>query len=332
MIKYEDLKKQIKQKQFKPVYILAGEEPYFIDRIAEAFENGVIEEENRNFNQIVMYGQETTGTEVVASAKQYPFGSDRLLVIVKEAKSLKEFDAVLNYIKNPTPTTILVICYKYGKITAKQLGKVDSSICEVFSSEPVKSWDVGKWVVSLASEFQYKIDPGTANLIAEHIGDDLSTIYNEFVKMRLVLPPGSNITMDVVQEHIGINKEYNIFELQDALGTRDVAKAYKITLNFTQHLKENPNVKTIAVLYRFFNKMLQYHLAPDKDTATKERIFGSKSSFMINKQVGYTYNYPLLKVVSVMSILREYDMKSKGLGSNASEGDLLKEMIMKILA
>lgn len=332
MIKFDDLKKQICKKAFKPVYILMGEEPYFIDRISECFENDVIEEENRTFNQIMLYGQDTTGTEVVASAKQYPFGSDRLLVIVKEAKSLKEFDAVINYIKNPTPSTILVICYKYGTIPAKTLKGIDAANLEVFSSAPVKSWDLGKWVLGLAKEFQYQIDINTANLIAEHIGNDLSTIYNEFVKMRLVLPPNSVITMDVVQQHIGINKEYNIFELQEALGTRNVAKAYKITLNFTQHLKENPNVKTISALYRFFEKQLRYHLSPSKDDEAKKEIFQTESVFYANKLVGYAMNYPLPKLTDVMSVLREYDLKSKGLDSNAEEGELLKEMIMKILA
>lgn len=330
MIKYEELNKQLDQRDYQPVYLLMGEEPYFIDRICERFEKEVIDEENRNFNQLMFYGQDSAGTEVAASAKQYPFGSDKLLVIVKEAKQLKEFKALLEYVKNPIPSTILVVCYKYGKPT-KEILKAFETAGVIFQSDPIRDWDIPKWILSLAQEFQYRLDPRTAELLSEHMGNDLSHIYSEFGKLKLVLPAGSTITPEVVEHHIGINKEYNIFELQEALGTKNKARIYKITLNFTQHLKENPNIKTITMLARFFGNMVAYHLLPDKnDKEALYESFNTKNAFMANKNAGYARNYTLPELTNIIAILREYDLKCKGLDSNADDGDLLKEMMMKL--
>jgi DNA polymerase-3 subunit delta len=331
MIKYEELNKQLDRKDYQPLYLLMGEEPYYIDRLCERFENEVIDADSRNFNQLVFYGQDSAGTDIAASAKQYPFGSDRLLVVVKEAKKLKEFNALVEYAKNPIPSTILVVCYKYGK-AVKEAVKAFESAGVVFQSDPVRDWDIPKWILGLAKEFQFQLDANTAELLAEHMGNDLSHIYSEFGKLCLVLPAGSTITPDVVEQHIGINKEYNIFELQEALGAKNKARAYKITLNFTQHLKENPNIKTIAMLSRFFGNMIAFHLTPNKnDKEAVMAAFNTKNAFIANKNTGYARNYSLPELTNIISILREYDLKSKGLGSNADDGELLKEMMMKIM-
>lgn len=330
MIKYEELVSQLKSRQFAPVYLLMGEEPFYIDRICRFFENKVIDEENRDFNQVVLYGKDTSPAEIVANAKEFPFGSPYKLVVVKEAKDLKDIDSLKSYVENPVSTSILVICYKYGKLKATQYKSYEKKGV-VFESVGVKDWNLPDWVMKTAAEFKFKLDPQTANLLAEHIGNDLSRIFSEFEKLKVVLPPGSAITTDVVEKYIGISKEYNIFELQEALGSRNIPKTYKIIQNFTQHLKENPNIKTILMLYNFYHKMLMYHLSPDKSNEALRTIYGNLPPMIMSKNVRYAQSHTIPQLRYIVSILHEYDVKSKGVDSNIDEGELLKEMIFKIL-
>lgn len=330
MIKYEELVTQLKSRQFAPVYLLMGEEPFYIDRICRFFENRVIDEENRDFNQVVLYGKDTSAAEIVANAKEFPFGSPYKLVVVKEAKDLKDIDLLKSYVENPVATSILVICYKYGKLKATQYKPYEKKGV-VFESVGVKDWNLPDWVLKTAAGFQFKLDPQTANLLAEHIGNDLSRIFNEFEKLKVILPPGSAITADVVEKYIGISKEYNIFELQDALGSRNIPKTYKIVTNFTQHLKENPNIKTILMLYNFYHKMLMYHLAPDKSNEALRTIYGNLPPSIMSRNVRYAQSHTIPQLCNIISILHEYDVKSKGVDSNSEEGELLKEMIFKII-
>lgn len=326
MISYEALTSQLKDRQFKPVYLLHGEEPFYIDRICLFFEKYLLEESERDFNQSILYGKDVTAADVIANAKQFPFGSPFRVVILKEAKNLPDFDQLKSYALNPTESTILVICYKYKKLTAAQYKPFEKHGV-VFESVGEKDWDVYKWILKIAQRFRFTLDVETANLLAEHIGNDLSRIYNELEKLRVILPNGGNLTPDVIEKYIGISKEYNIFELQDALGNRNEQKAYKITLNFTQHLKENPNIKTIATLFKFYNNLLRYHLSSDKSMDAAKQIFG-KIAF---RQVPMAQNYTVPQITRIISILREYDMKTKGVDNNCEDGELLKEMIYKIL-
>lgn len=330
MIKYEELVAQLKSRQFKPVYLLMGEEPFYIDRICRFFENKVIEEADRDFNQVVLYGKDTSAAEIVANAKEFPFGSQYKLVIVKEAKDLKDIDLLKSYVENPAESSILVLCHKYGKLKATQY-KAYEKKGVVFESVGIKDWNLPDWVQKTASAFKFKLDAQTANILTEHIGNDLSRIFNEFEKLKVILPPGSSITPDVVEQYIGISKEYNIFELQEAMGSRNAQKTYKIIHNFTQHLKENPNIKTILMLYNFYHKMLMYHLSPDKSNEALRTIYGNLPPMILSKNVRYAQSHTIAQLTNIISVLREYDVKSKGVDSNSDEGELLKEMIYKIL-
>lgn len=330
MIKYEELVAQLKSRQFKPVYLLMGEEPFYIDRICRFFENKVIEEADRDFNQVVLYGKDTSAAEIVANAKEFPFGSQYKLVIVKEAKDLKDIDLLKSYVENPAESSILVLCHKYGKLKATQY-KAYEKKGVVFESVGIKDWNLPDWVQKTASAFKFKLDAQTANILTEHIGNDLSRIFNEFEKLKVILPPGSSITPDVVEQYIGISKEYNIFELQEAMGSRNAQKTYKIIHNFTQHLKENPNIKTILMLYNFYHKMLMYHLSPDKSNEALRAIYGNLPPMILSKNVRYAQSHTIAQLTNIISVLREYDVKSKGVDSNSDEGELLKEMIYKIL-
>ena len=330
MIKYEELVAQLKSRQFKPVYLLMGEEPFYIDRICRFFENKVIEEADRDFNQVVLYGKDTSAAEIVANAKEFPFGSQYKLVIVKEAKDLKDIDLLKSYVENPAESSILVLCHKYGKLKATQY-KAYEKKGVVFESVGIKDWNLPDWVQKTASAFKFKLDAQTANILTEHIGNDLSRIFNEFEKLKVILPPGSSITPDVVEQYIGISKEYNIFELQEALGSRNAQKTFKIIHNFTQHLKENPNIKTILMLYNFYHKMLMYHLSTDKSNEALRAIYGNLPPMILSKNVRYAQSHTIAQLTNIISVLREYDVKSKGVDSNSDEGELLKEMIYKIL-
>lgn len=331
MIKLEDLKSQLQKKQYAPVYLFMGEEPFYIDQLCKYMENTVIDEADRDFNQVVLYGKDTQPADVIASAKEYPFGSPVRLVILKEAKEMRNFDQLSAYAENPLASTILVICYKYGKLTPKQYKPFEKHGV-VFESVGEKDYQLAGWIEKQVAHFKFHIDANTANLLAEHIGNDLSRIHKELEKLRLILPPNSNITLDVVEKYIGISKEYNIFELQDALGNRDQQKTYKIMLNFAQHQRENPNVKTIGQLYPFFQKMLHYHLAADKSSDNLKNIFKNSNSFVLNKLTGYANRYTLPQLINIIAILEEYDAKSKGVDvDNLEGGELLKEMIFKIL-
>ncbi len=330
MIKYDDLVTQLKNRQFAPVYLLMGEEPFFIDRVSKFFENHVLEEANRDFNQVVLFGKDVTAADILANVKQFPFGSQYRLVIVKEAKDVKDLNLLKEYVQRPMTSTILVLCHKYGKPHVS-LSKACDKPGVVFESVPKRDYEIPSWVQEQAQKFHFQLSPDTANLLVEHIGNDLSRIYTEFEKLRVVLPPNSTISADIVEKYIGISKEYNIFELQDALGSRNIQKAYKITLNFAKHQKENPNIKTIQMLYTFYHKMLQYQLLPDKSQENTRKIYGNLPPTILQRNCRYAMSHSIPQLTNIISILREYDVKAKGVDTNCSEEDLIKEMIYKII-
>lgn len=327
---YSDVVAQIQEKRFAPVYLLHGEEPFFIDRLCKMFEDSILEPEERDFNQVVLYGKDTSVDMVLANAKQFPFGSPYRVVILKEAKELKNIELLDAYVQSPSPQTILIVCHKYGKLKAAQT-KAYASHGVVFVSEGIKDWNLAAWIQDLASQtFNYQLSPQTAAVLSEHIGNDLSRIFTEFQKLQVVLPPGSEITPSIVEKYIGISKEYNIFELQDALGSRNLSKVYNIMLNFTMHLKENPNIRTISMLFSYYHKMLRYHLSPDKSNDALRTVFGNLPPSIIARNVSIANNHTIPQLTRIISILKEYDLKSKGVDANNDEGELLKEMIYKI--
>ena len=329
-VKFEEVMSQLKSGKYAPVYLLMGEEPFYIDCIAEYIENHALPEADRDFNQVVLYGRDTHPDEVVANAKQFAFGADYRVVILKEAKDLSKFDLLTPYFAHPQPSTILVVCYKYGKLKAAQYKNCDKSTV-IFTSEPVKDYQLAAWVQKQATEHNFKLNQQAANIITEHIGNDLSRIDNEFKKLKIILPEGSEITPEIIEKNIGISKEYNIFELQNALGERNVDKAFRICLNFAHNMKDNPNVKTIAVLYTFYSKMLVYMLLPDNSPQNLEKVYGKINPYVMDINRKYASRYSLAQVRKIMSVLREYDLKSKGVDSDAPDEELLMEMIYRIL-
>jgi DNA polymerase-3 subunit delta len=284
-------------------------------------------EEHRDFNQMLVYGKETDADEVIAMAKEFPFGTEKRLVIVKEAKDLKNIERLLKYAEAPSQTAIVVICYKYASLRVTQLKSVEKNGV-VFKSEKMKDYQLPDWIQKHVAKYQFKMQPTVANLLAESIGVDLSRIDNELKKLTIFLPPNSEITADIIEKHIGISKEYNVFELQNALAERKIDKAYKIVHYFCQNIKQAPNVMTINSLASFYLKLLAYNLS-DKSVEAKAKVFGT-NPYIQKINVGYAQNHSVLELQKIIGILREYDAKTKGVESNLPDEELLKELVYKI--
>lgn len=329
MTTYENVMQQLQQKKFVPVYLLMGEEPFFIDQIADYLEENVIEPECRDFNQMVVYGKDITGGEVVAMCREVPFGAMYRLVVIKEAKNLKNIDFLVKYAEKPSPQTILVVCYKYGKLRSNQYKPFEKSGV-VVTSDKIKDYKLAPWVEQRAKDYQYKLSKQVADVLTEQIGNDLSRLDNEFKKLKVVFPPNTEITSEIVEKYIGISKEYNIFELQNALSQRDKDKVYKITYNFCNHLKENPNPATINGLASFYGKMLAYHLS-DRSPAVATKIFGSLPPFILQTKIQETLKFSIPELKKNISILREYDAKCKGVDADLDDAELLKELIYRLM-
>lgn len=323
----------IKNGNIKPIYLLMGEEPYYIDKISEFIEETVLTEEERGFNQMVLYGRDVAVEDIVSNAKRFPMMAERQVVIVKEAQDLsRTFDKLDDYAKNPQPSTVLVLCYKYKTVDKrKAVYKAINNTGVVFESKKLYDNQVPDWIKRVLSPRGYTITPKASQLLVEFLGTDLGKINNELEKLQIVLPKNTQITPEHIEENIGISKDYNNFELRKAIGAKDSVKAFKIVQYFADNPKDNPMVVTVALLFNFFSQLLQLHGMKDKNprsVASALRV----NPYFVNEYLDAARNFPMRKVSQVVALLREFDVKSKGVNSNAvPQGDLLKELLVKIL-
>lgn len=324
----------IKQGKLKPIYFLMGEESYYIDKISDFIEENILTEEERGFNQMVLYGRDVTIEDIVGNAKRYPMMAEYQVVIVKEAQDLsRNIEKLVSYAENPQPTTVLVINYKYKKLDKrKSLYKAIKKVGIVYESKKLYENQVADWIRRVLSPKNYTISPKAAQMLVEFLGTDLSKINNELEKLQIILPKGSQITPEVIEENIGISKDFNNFELRKAIGNKNVLKAYQIVNYFADNPKDNPMVVTVSLLFNFFSQLLHFHGLKDKsprNVASALRV----NPYFVNEYITAAKNYPMRKVSAVVSILRDFDVKSKGVGSNAlPQGDLLKELLVKVLS
>lgn len=323
----------IKKGVVKPIYFLYGEETYFIDKISSYIADNILSEEEKGFNQMVLYGKDVTIDDIVGNAKRYPMMAEKQVVIVKEAQHLsRSIEKLTAYAENPQMTTVLVICYKYGKLDKrKALYKTVKKCGVLFESKKLYENQVSEWLRKTLLSSGYSISHKAAILLVEYLGTDLSKINNELDKLKLALPEKKEITPLDVEQNIGISKDYNNFELKKAIGERNVLKATKIINYFAQNPKDNPFVLTVTLLHTFFSQLLQYHGLRDhspKNVASSLRI----NPYFVGEYQTAARNYPMKRVSQIISSLRELDMKGKGVGSGKVEqADLLKELLMKIL-
>ena len=324
----------IKNRKLKPIYFLMGEESYYIDKISDFIESTVLTEEEKGFNQTVLYGRDVTIEDIIGTAKRYSMMSEYQVVIIKEAQDLsRTIEKLADYTNNPQPTTVLVVNYKYKKLDKrKALYKSINKIGVVYESKKLYENQVADWIRRVLSPKKYSITPKAAQMLVEFLGTDLSKINNELEKLQIVLLPGSQITPEIIEENIGISKDFNNFELRKAVGAKDVVKAHQIAHYFADNPKDNPMVVTVSLLFNFFSQLLHLHGLTDKsprNVASALRV----NPYFVDEYITAARNYPMRKVSEVVGILHEFDVKSKGVGSNASsEGQLLKEMLVRILS
>lgn len=337
-----ELLKDLKGRKFKPVYLFHGDESYYIDLFSGYIEKNLLNDSEKGFNQTILYGRDTDLITVINTAKRFPMMSDYQLVIVKEAQEMKwgkdaedkkSADPVLAYLDNPLKSTVLVFCFKHSKFDKRKKSyKAIEKNGLVFESASVYDNKVPGWVEDYLRERAYRINPRASAVIAEYLGNDLSKISNELDKLILNLDKGAEITVEHVQNNIGISKEYNVFELQDALARRDVLKANRIINYFTSNSKANPIQMVLGALNTWFTKILKYHYITDKSAQNIAKELGVNPYFVKDYDLA-AKTFGLSKTFSVISLLREYDLKTKGVDSSANteDGDLLKEIVFKIL-
>jgi DNA polymerase-3 subunit delta len=335
-----DIIKDLKNRKYKPIYLLHGEETYNIDLVSNFIENKLLSDAEKGFNQTVLYGKDTDIMTVLNASKRYPMMADYQVVLVKEAQDMKwgnddtdkkGINPLLSYLENPLTSTILVFCYKYGKFDKrKKTYKAIEKNGLIFESAPIYDSKVPAWIESFISEKGYKISQQASLMLAEYLGNDLSKIANELEKLMLNVAAGQEITLKHIHDNIGISKEYNVFELQTALSKKDAFKANQIINYFEANPKSNPMVLVLGYLNNFFSKVLIYHYVKDKTPQNLARELGVSPYFIKDyEQAARSYNYS--KTMQIISYLREYDLKSKGVESNADNGGLMKELVFKIL-
>ncbi|HFS67231.1 MAG TPA: DNA polymerase III subunit delta [Flavobacteriia bacterium] len=323
----------IKNRNFKPIYFLMGEESYFIDLISNLIERTVLKEEEKGFNQMVVYGKETKIEDLVANAKRYPMMADYQVIIVKEAQDLSRIiENLTPYVLSPQPTTILVFNYKYKKLDArKKLSKAIKKTGLLFESKKLYENQVAGWINTELKHKGYSINPIATELLVSFLGNNLSKIANELNKLQIVLPKGTLITPDHIEQNIGISKDFNVFELNKAIGKKQIKKANQIINYFVQNEKENPLPVVIGQLNAYFTKLLLLHGLKDKsqnNAASKLKVH----PFFVKEYFEAIRNYPMRKVAQIIGHIHQADMKSKGVGASGfSQKDILKELLFKIL-
>lgn len=323
----------IKQGNIKPIYFLMGEEAYYIDKISDYIAENLLSEEEKSFNQIVIYGRDTTIDDIGSNARRFPMMAERQVVIVKEAQDLyRSIENLVAYAENPQPSTVLVVCYKYKKIDKrKKLYKAVKKTGVLLDSKRMFENQVGSWIQKNLKNRGYGISPKAAQMLVEFLGTDLGKIDNELEKLQLICAKGTQITPELIEENIGISKDFNNFELRKAIGLRDSLKAHRIINYFAQNPKDNPMVVTVSLLFSYFSQLLQYHGLPDKSKANVAKQL-KISPYFVGDYVVASRNYPMKKVSQAIDLLHQTDAKSKGIGAaNVAQGDLLKELLVKIM-
>lgn len=330
---YEDIISDLRKRIFRPVYFLAGEEPYYIDLITGFIEDNVLEESEKAFNQIIVYGEETSVPAIIETSRRFPMMASHQVVIVREAQSLRKIDELVQYIEKPLASTILVLNYKYKVIDKRsKLYKALSTHGVYYESARLRDYQVPHWIERYLMSKGIKTDPSASALLTDHLGTDLHKIVNELDKLLITLPAGKQvITTDLIEKNIGISKDYNNFELQKAVGEKNILKSNIIIRYFADNPRDNPITLTIASLFSYFSKLLTYHYLTDKSKNNVAAILKINPFFVKDYELSAS-KYDISKTVLVISLLRTYDMKSKGYGDLSTEpGDLLKELVYKIL-
>ncbi len=339
----DTLLKQLHKGQFQPVYFLQGEEPYHIDVVADLIEKTALPVPDRSFNQVVLYGKDVDTGAILGQAKQYPMMAERRVVLVKEAQTVADLESekawpfLEAYLKNPLTSTVLVFCYKHKTLDSrKKLGKLltskDAPGAVLMTSKKLYDNAVPQWLAANVRARGLQISGQATALLAEYIGTDLSRLANEVDKLALNLKPGQAIDETLVQQMVGISKDYNIFELQKALVQRDVLKANRILTHFAANPKANPLIPNLTMLFNFFTRLLVLHQAGPNPGDGVYKSLGILNSFAQKDYQQALRAYPAGRVVDLIHLIRRADAQSKGIGSGSmDEGEILRELVWLVL-
>ncbi|MBO7132861.1 MAG: DNA polymerase III subunit delta [Bacteroidales bacterium] len=329
---YNEILNDLKNKIYKPVYLLYGEESYFIDKITDYISENVLTEAEKAFNQVVIYGKDTDVTSVIQAARRFPMMSNHQVVIVKEAQHLKPLSELDVYFENPLKSTILVLAIKETQKLDKRTKaiKLAEKIGAVLESKKPYENEMIKWVSTLANSYGLTLTPGAQRLMYEYIGADLSRLDSEMKKLKTASADKSQVNEEDVSKNIGINREFNIFELQKAIGTKKALAAYQITDYFAKNPKSTYIGLAIKQIYDYFTRILKLHYATDKSKNGLAAAIGVNPFFVDEYKTAASY-YPVAKILRIVSFLREADIKSKGMGGTYTDGDIYKELIYKIM-
>lgn len=333
IIKYNQIIGDIKNRKFTPVYLLEGDETYFIDGISDALEESVLKPEEKSFDQIIIYGKDTTALDIKMAAKRFPLLSQHLLIIVKEAQNLEDLDVFEDYLNSPPSSTILVFCYKGKKVDKrKKVGKMFSKFTH-FTSDRMRDYEVNPWVEKYIRDKGKTIEPSAVQLIVDYLGSDLVKIASEIDRMLINLKPEIGfIAVTHIEQNIGISKDFNVFELQKALGEKNFNKSIQIANYFANNIKTNPLIPTIANLLSFFSKVYIYNSIKSKSKKEIASILGV-NEFFIDSYRNASNLYPNAAIEQIFGYLKYYDLRAKGINDTGitDDGQLIIELVVKIL-
>lgn len=331
---YLDILADLRNKHYKPVYYLMGEEAYFIDLIANFIEENVLTEAEKGFNQTIMYGADVDIATIINSAKRYPMMSDYQVIIVREAQAVKNMDELVYYLQKPLNSTILVLCHKHGILDRrKKLAAEIQKVGVLFESKRLRDYQLPDFISNYLRQQKVDIEAKAAEMMADFVGTDLSRMVGELEKLIITLPKGQRrITPLQIEQNIGISKDYNNFELRNAIIQKDVEKANKIVKYFAENPKTNPIQLTLVVLFNFFSNLMLAYYAPVKTEEGVAAQLGLRSSWQAKDYVAAMRMYSGIKVMQIISDIRMFDARSKGVdNSSVSDADLLKELVYRIL-
>lgn len=334
----ESVLKNLKNNEYAPVYFLYGTEPYYTDLLTDYIIEHALIESEKSFNQIILYGRDISMVELITNAKRFPMMSERQVVVVKEAQEIRDWNRtesenlLSGYLSNPLPSTILVLAYKNkNPDKRKSIFKNLSKYAIVVESNKLYDNQLPEWVEKFVEEKGHAIDLKATYMLVENIGNDLERLSNEIDKILINYQEKVEINSGIVQKYVGISKDYNSFELQRAIGVRDIVKANRIVNYFSANIRNNPVIPTIALLFGFFSKLLIIHSTLDRNPKNLASLTGVHP-FFIKEYIHAAQNYPLSKVIDNIHYIREADLRSKGVGViNMGEGEILKELIYKLL-
>lgn len=329
----DDILKELRAKQYRPVYYLMGEESYYIDLIANYIANNILTETEKEFNLTVVYGGDTDIASIINAAKRYPMMSEHQVIIVKEAQSVRNMEELSYYLQKPLTSTILVLCHKHGVLDRrKKLAAEIEKNGILFESKKIKENQLPAFITSYMKRKGFDMDPKAISMLTDFVGTDLSRLTGELEKLIITNPKNqTRITPEQIELNIGVSKDYNNFELRSAIIERDILKANKIVKYFEENPKTNPIQMTLSLLFGFFSNLMLAYYAPEKTEQGIAAFLGLKTPWQSREYLMAMKRYSGIKTMQIIGEIRAADAQSKGIGnSSLSNGDILRELIFKI--